>query len=79
MANNIRVNYQGGNNLNVEVTPTATQVIQINRGVKGDPGPNDIGGYPINLNTPQNYDALMFVSNEWTNIPQTQITDGGNF
>ena len=78
-ANNLQVNYQGGNNLNVEVIPPATQVVQVSRGVAGPPGPNAIGGYPIKVTTPQNYDALMFVSNEWTNIPQTEIADGGNF
>lgn len=78
-ANNLTANIQGGNELTVQVVPVATQTIQINRGVQGPPGPNEIGGYPINLTTPQNYDALMFVSNEWTNIPQTEIADGGNF
>ena len=76
---NLNVNVTDGNNLRVEVTPVPLQTIQINRGVAGTPGPNDIGGYPINITTPQNYDALMFVSNEWTNVPQTEIADGGNF
>jgi hypothetical protein len=77
--NNITANIAGGNNINLQITPTARQTIQINRGVQGAAGPNDIGGYPISVNSPQNYDALMFVSNEWTNIPQTEISDGGNF
>lgn len=76
---NLNVTVQDANNLNVEVVSTPRQIVQINRGVKGDPGPNDIGGYPIRITTPQNYDALMFVSNEWTNVPQTEIADGGNF
>ena len=76
---NLNVNVVDGNNLTVEVTPVPTQTIQINRGVAGPPGPSAIGGYPINVSTLQNYDALMFVSNEWTNIPQTEIADGGNF
>lgn len=78
-ANNLLVSVNTGTNLNVAVTPVATQTIQINKGVPGPAGPNAIGGYPINVLTPQNYDALMFVSNEWTNIPQTEIADGGNF
>ena len=41
--------------------------------------PNTIGGYPINIISASNFDALMFVDDEWTNIPQTEITDGGNF
>lgn len=76
---NLNVNVTDGNNLRVEVTPVPLQTIQISRGVAGTPGPNDIGGYPINITTPQNYDALMFVSNQWTNVPQTEIADGGNY
>lgn len=76
---NLNVNVVDGNNLTVEVTAVPKQTIQINRGVAGPAGPSAIGGYPINVSTPQNYDALMFVSNEWTNIPQTEIADGGNF
>ena len=75
----LNINVQDANNLNVQVTPPVRQTIQINRGVVGPPGPNQIGGYPINISGAQNYDALMFVSNQWTNIPQTEIADGGNF
>lgn len=70
------------NNVSVNVVPPARNTITIDRGLigpVGPPGPNEIGGYPIALTTPQNYDALMFVSNSWTNIPQTEIADGGNF
>ena len=80
MAVNVTVVDQ--NNVSVNVVPPARNTITIDRGLigpVGPPGPNEIGGYPINLTTPQNYDALMFVSNEWTNIPQTEIADGGNF
>lgn len=77
--NNIVANIANGNNINLQVTPTPRQVINVSRGIAGPAGPNSIGGYPINVTTPQNYDALMFVSNEWTNIPQTEIADGGNF
>lgn len=66
----------------INLTPPPTQTVAINRGIigpAGPPGPNEIGGYPINLTAPSEYDALMFVANEWTNIPQTEIADGGNF
>jgi hypothetical protein len=76
---NITVNVEDGNNINLQVTPTPRQTIQINRGVQGASGNNDIGGFPVSVTAPQNYDALMFLSNEWTNIPQTEISDGGNF
>jgi hypothetical protein len=46
----------------------------------GGGGNSSIGGYPVNLSgTPNNYDALMFLSNQWVNIPQTEISDGGNY
>lgn len=83
--NNLNVSVTTGTNINLAVVSTPVQHIQINRGVVGPPGPpgpagpNTIGGYPIDVMTPQNYDALMFVNNEWTNIPQTEIADGGNY
>jgi hypothetical protein len=90
---NISVNVVNQNNVSIEVappiqntinlTPPATQIISIDRGLIGPPGvpgESNIGGYPIALGgAPQNFDALMFVSGSWTNIPQTEIADGGNF
>jgi hypothetical protein len=76
---NMTVNVIDGNNLNVQVTPVPKQIIQINRGVKGDSGGTDIGGYPVNVTSPNQYDVLMFGVGEWVNTPQTEITDGGNF
>lgn len=70
------------NNINVQVTPNPDNVVTLNRGIvgpQGVPGESNIGGYPINVSGPQNYDALMFLSGAWTNVPQTEITDGGNF
>ena len=75
----LNVTVEDGNNLNVQVTPQATQTIQINRGVAGPPGPNAIGGFPINVSNPSQYDVLMFGVGEWVNTSQTEITDGGNF
>lgn len=67
--------------IEVQVVPVASQTIQIDRGIAGPPGPNTIGGYGINVSSPQDYDALMFrtTTNQWTNIPQEEISDGGNF
>ena len=77
---NLKVEVNDGNNLTVQVTPVAKQTVQVSRGVAGAPGPNAIGGYPISLSgVPQNFDALMFNTGAWTNIPQTEIADGGNF
>lgn len=79
----MNVTVQDSNNITVDVTPTPTQVITISRGMVGPVGPageSNIGGYPISLaGSPQNYDALMFVSGAWTNVPQLEIADGGNF
>jgi hypothetical protein len=72
----LNVNVVDANQLNVQVTPTARQTIQISRGI---PGPNTIGGYPFNIINAQQYDVLMFGVNEWVNTPQIEITDGGNF
>lgn len=79
-----RMNVQVTDNQNVtvSVTPVPRTEITINRGMVGPAGPNQIGGYPISLvGAPANYDALMFSSGlaAWTNIPQTEIADGGNF
>jgi hypothetical protein len=77
--NNITANIQGGNTVNVQVTPVAKQVVQINRGVAGKDGGDIIGGYPVNITGIQPYDVLMFGVGEWVNTPQTEVTDGGNF
>lgn len=78
-ANNLTVNVQGGNKVNVEVTPVPKQVVQINRGVQGQPGNNNIAGYPVVMANIQQKDVIMFGVNEWNNVPQTEIADGGNF
>jgi hypothetical protein len=83
--NETSVNITQTNNINVEVVPQSQQTIVIDRGIAGPPGPpgpsgaSTIGGYPVNIISAANYDALMFLDDEWTNIPQTEITDGGNF
>jgi hypothetical protein len=78
-ANNLTVNVQGGNKVNVEVTPVAKQVVQINRGVQGPSGSDKIAGYPVVMSNIQRRDVVMFGVNEWNNVPQTEISDGGNF
>lgn len=77
--NNTEVTVGRSASVNVEVTPVPATTIQISRGMTGPAGPNSIGGYPIAVSSPQNYDALMFNAGAWTNIPQTEIADGGNF
>jgi hypothetical protein len=78
-ANNLSLNVQGGNNINLEVIPTPTQVVQINRGVAGRDGGDFIGGYPVVMSSIQPRDVVMFGTNQWNNVNQTEISDGGNF
>ena len=78
-ANNLTVNVQGGNNVNVEVTPVPKQTIQINRGVSGRDGGDFIGGYPVVMSNIKYRDVVMFGTNQWNNVNQTEISDGGNF
>lgn len=78
----ISVQVQDSNNIVARVVPTPDNVIQLNRGIVGPVGPSgesNIGGYPISITGAQDYDALMWVDGEWINVPQTEITDGGNF
>ena len=63
----------------IDVIFSQPQQIVVDFGV--EPGPNEIGGHPIVLN--QNLsdgDLVQYkTGGYWTNSPQTNITDGGNF
>lgn len=78
-ANNLNVNVTTGNSINLEVIPTPTQTIQINRGIAGRDGGDFIGGYPVVMSSVQTRDVVMFGTNQWNNVSQTEISDGGNF
>jgi len=81
-SNNLKVVVQNPASINAVVTQLPNNVIQLNRGIVGPVGPSgesNIGGYPIQITGAQNYDALMWLDGEWINVPQTEITDGGNF
>jgi hypothetical protein len=78
----LSVQVEDSNNIVARVVPTPNNVIELNRGIVGPVGPSgesNIGGYPILITGAQDYDALMWVDGEWINVPQTEITDGGNF
>ena len=85
--NNIDITLSPQPAIQVQVTPVATQTITIDRGASGPqgpagpPGPNTIGGYGFNISGLTDLNALMFrtTTNQWTNIPQEEISDGGNF
>jgi hypothetical protein len=77
--NNITATITGGNNINLQVTPTPRQVVQINRGVQGPSGNENIAGYPVVMSNIQQNDVVMFGVNQWVNTNQLEIADGGNF
>jgi hypothetical protein len=64
-------------NINVKVTDGNNITVQLNRGGGGNN--NLIAGYPVVMSNIQYRDVVMFGSNEWNNVNQTEITDGGNF
>ena len=71
----------------VEVPDSQTVVVTeeqpaeiISEGVQGPPGPTTIGGLAIQITNPTPGDLLALGNaNKWTNVPKTEITDGGNF
>jgi hypothetical protein len=77
--NNITATITGGNNINLQVTPTPRQTVQINRGVQGPSGNDNIAGYPVVMSNIQQNDVVMFGVNQWVNTNQLEIADGGNF
>lgn len=62
------------------VGPQGPQGVQ---GVQGPPGTGvdavSIVGYPVQLASGNPDDLLSFTGSAWTNKPQVQVTDGGNF
>jgi hypothetical protein len=53
------------------------------QGPQGLPGPagdgSNLGGYPIALASLSANDLLAFDGGAWTNKPQAEVTDAGNF
>jgi len=80
--NNLKVIVQNPTTINAIVTPQPNNIITLSRGIVGPPGPPgsaSIGGYPVQITDAQDRDVLMWMTGEWVNTPQTEITDGGNF
>jgi hypothetical protein len=80
--NNLKLVVQNPASINAVVTQLPNNVIQLNRGIVGPVGPSgesNIGGYPIVISDANNRDVLMWMDGDWINVPQTEITDGGNF
>lgn len=80
--NNLKIVVSNPTVIQAKVTPLPSNVVTLNRGIVGPTGPSgesNIGGYPISISGAQDNDTLQWVDGVWTNIPQTEITDGGNF
>lgn len=86
---NVEINPQGEFAVQVvSQPPVEVQFGLTNIGLKGDQGdvgpvgpagPNTIGGFPIEINSPQENDTLLLKAWTWQNTPQEALTDGGNF
>lgn len=69
----------------VVVEPQQPQIVEVvavgPQGPMGPPSNNatSIVGYPVSLISGQPDDLLSFTGAEWTNKPQINLTDGGNF
>jgi hypothetical protein len=66
----------------VEVSQDGSPVVELSLtsiGIKGDPGPNNIGGYDVELDGEASGDVLQLLDGKWRNTPQQQLVDGGNF
>ena len=70
----------------VSVGPQGVQGVQGPAGAQGPAGPQGpagsgttIGGYNVNMVGGDPDDLLSFTGSAWTNKPQVQVTDGGNF
>lgn len=77
---NISVSVVDGNNITLVTTPTPTQVVTIDRGIAGPPGP---AGVPGGLNTQVQYNAsstfdgsFQFTFDDITRITSSNISDG---
>ena len=80
--NNLKLIVQNPASINAVVTQLPNNVIQLNRGIVGPVGPSgesNIGGYPNVITDANNRDVLMWMDGTWINVPQTEVTDGGNF
>lgn len=71
--------------LTPSVIATLTQVAYTQQGPtgpqgpQGDPGPSEIGGYPISIASAATGDVLSFNGSAWYNRSELTLTDGGNF
>lgn len=75
----------------VEVTPPNQPTVEFGlttiglrgpQGIQGPVGPacpNEIGGIPVFVSSPQNGDVISFNGAAFINRAQVELTDGGNF
>ena len=71
-------------NVDIQTVVVDTRVqpspqITVVAGKQGPPGVTAIGDKGFQIENLQDYDMLRYFNQKWRNIPQTVVTDGGNF
>lgn len=71
-------------NVDIQTVVVDTRVqtppqITVITGKQGPPGVSSISGNGFRIENLQDYDMLRYVNQRWRNIPQSVVTDGGNF
>ena len=71
-------------NVDIQTVVVDTRVqtspqITVTTGKQGPPGVTAIGGQGFQIENLQDNDMLRYFNQKWRNIPQTVVTDGGNF
>ena len=63
----------------VDTRVTSPAPITVTTGKQGPPGVTSIGDKGFQIENLQDNDMLRYFNQKWLNIPQTVVTDGGNF
>ncbi len=66
-------------NIILDKPSNSTVIVSGLPGPPGPPGGATIGTYSIVVSGIAANDLLAFNGNNWTNLPQEQLTEGGNF
>lgn len=71
-------------NVDIQTVVVDTRVqpspqITVTTGKQGPPGVTTIGDKGFQIENLQDNDMLRYFNQKWRNIPQTVVTDGGNF
>ena len=66
-------------NIVIDKPSNNTVIVSGLPGPPGPPGGATIGSHLIVVSSVATNDLLAFNGNNWTNLPQEQLTEGGNF